>query len=217
MNHLSRLPEIGHYTPNYNAIYKRTPNIILEYPHYSPKKPKVEVSPKENTPVESQTNYVSINSISTSFAEKKEKKNLRRSKSDLPKVLTPSNSQIILRSKKKEGSLKKIKKVKHSQTDRVKDLKCFSFKKMQGRDTDIKVDNIPGLGNYNPKYDYVRKDNKCVIFDNQTGRDHKSVKKSLIQRVIHSYNINEDYSVVKLKMKGDKMKEKKPESRLVAF
>lgn len=193
-------PEPGRYNPNYNMIKKRMPNIIFEHPLYSPsaspKNPPEEAKQKPQSTTSKKTNK----DINTPIKQPKELKQStnRKDKMLLQDVIKDINKENSFPSIRKSISERSIFKINTIKSYPFKKIRGVYFNKMLGRKNKVLISDAPAAGTYNPNYSYVTKDDNCVIFDGGN-REPMFYKKALIQKVLHSYSISDDYSVMKLK------------------
>lgn len=191
-------PEPGRYNPNYNMIKKRMPNIIFEHPSYSPsaspKNPPEETKQKPQSTTSKKTNK----DINTPMKQSKEIKQNSKRQFLLKNVIKDNNKENSFPSIRKSMSERSICKISTIKSNPFKKIRSVYFNKMLGRKNKVFISDAPAAGTYNPNYSYVTKDDNCVIFDGGN-RDPMFYKKALIQKVLHSYSISDDYSVMKLK------------------
>lgn len=232
-----QVPEPGRYNPNFDCIRERVPNVIFDKPLYSPTAKSEEneinkgytntLNEKENNSLQSVKN--STNNKSTknipivqtvkSFDNSKPihflpsfkiiKKN--STKSNINSSNNSHNSSNNNRNKRE--SIKNLKVfLNKSQSEKNlhfnNRIQGVYFKKMTGRKSEKILSDGPTTGTYNPNYSYITKNAKCVLFDGTKSRDPSHFKKAIVKKVIHSYSISEDYSIIKLKRES-KLQEKK--------
>ena len=239
-----QVPAPGQYSPNYNAITIRKPNIIFDYPIYGPNKISTEVLPlmkvkptikkqqilkqepniniikneheltdktahtvdnEEDTINQNKNLEIDTNEYVDSVVKSENKK-----KVILPKMKgnqrksSMSSREMRVDMLGKNGKLKKSESVGFLRGK----IQSVFFDKMMGRKEEKLVQNAPAAGTYNPRYNCVNKNMQNVLFDGVYSKDESHYKKMLIHKVIHSYNVDEDYSVMKMKWKSF-LKEKK--------
>lgn len=198
------IPEVGRYNPNYRSIEKKTPSAIIF--SYSDQKEKNKKLSNTSIPVKEMimktipTKHMK-SQIESSFSRKniiddslliKSKMNTKQLSltTNYPKLIPQPNNGISLEKRKKyDSSIRKV--LIHS----------VSFKTMRGREMTLKSDihknNTPTLGTYNPQYGCIDKHKTIISFNGKINQsDHN--KKWLINKVIRSYNLKNDYKVMKL-------------------
>lgn len=240
-----QVPAPGRYSPNYNVITTRKPNIIFDYPIYGPNKISTEVLPtrkvkptikkqqilkqeqniniiKNEHELTDKTAHTIDNEEDTINQHNKKLeidtneyvdsvvKSENKKKVILPKMngnqrkSSMSSREMGVDILGKNGKLKKSESVGFLRGK----IQSVFFDKMMGRKEEKLVQNAPAAGTYNPRYDCVNKNMQNVLFDGVYSKDESHYKKMLIHKVIHSYNVDEDYSVMKMKWKSF-LKEKK--------
>jgi hypothetical protein len=245
-----QVPAPGRYSPNYNVITTRKPNIIFDYPIYGPNKISTEVLPtrkvkptikkqqilkqeqniniiKNEHELTDKTAHTIDNEEDTINQHNKKLeidtneyvdsvvKSENKKKVILPKMngnqrkSSMSSREMGVDILGKNGKLKKSESVGFLRGK----IQSVFFDKMMGRKEEKLVQNAPAAGTYNPRYDCVNKNMQNVLFDGVYSKDESHYKKMLIHKVIHSYNVDEDYSVMKMKWKSFLKEKKKPRTR----
>ena len=233
-----QVPEPGRYHPNFNCIRERVPNVIFDRPLYSPTAKSEENEIHKNFTNILGEKAASINSVQTVKNKTKNEltkiipsvqtvKSFDNSKPDhfltSFKILNNSSSNNnnsssnnnssnnSNRNKRESGKyLKAFLNKSQSEKNLLFNHRIQSvyFKKMTGRKSAKILGDGPTTGTYNPNYSYVTKNAKCVLFDGTKSRDPSHFKKAIVKKVIHSYSVSEDYSIIKLKRES-KLQEKK--------
>ena len=238
------IPAPGQYSPNYNVVTTRKPNVIFDYPIYGPNKVSTEVFPPMKSKPKSRRQqplkqHENLNRLEHELTDKtahtidNEEENINnnleiddvyeefdddgksqnKKKFILPKVKHRRKSSMSSRDMRVDIlSKNKIKKSESVGFLRGKIQSVF-FDKMIGRKEEKLIQKAPAAGTYNPRYDCVNKNIQNVLFDGVYSKDESHYKKMLIHKVIHSYNINEDYSVMKMKWKSFLKEKKKQRTR----
>ncbi len=171
-------PSPGSYNPNYNSIFIKAPAVHL---------PKIDL--KKDTTFEIQ----SQNKLSDKSIDKKKKVATTISS---PRVRAMNfNSYSPRRNifdKKETFPIISYLKL----YDYAKDPRGVNFSKLRDRDNQPKVDNIPAVCYYNPKYDLVSNN---YVRDIKLSPSKNKSKRFRLQKLWRSYEVGPEYKIVNFK------------------
>lgn len=205
-------PEVGRYSPNYSSIEKKTPSALI-FSYSEQKEKETKKSNPFNTPIKK---IINEKEKASKITIKRDAKSLMRSSFGLKKSIdddsvperqsksktkklpsTPSYLKVMM----PNSSVSVITKSKNALPKRKDLAHSISFKEIRGREmkvtSHVHKQNTPTLGTYNLQFNCIEKNKTAINFNGKTNQSDRN-KKYIMNKVIRSYNIKNDYIVMQL-------------------